>query len=203
MNNLSSLPSEFEVSFTIQAINEAARMSRRWYFWPLYVLRNPYGFGVIALLVFGGLYMADKSLLSSAPDISRASAGLLMAAGPTLLYWWLFRRNARKAADALTAINPLKLQFNAEGLQTTEKEARQISHRGPTLEAIGKEKRFFYCGKLSHRDIGPFLRKACHPIESIRSEQQSIHACLNWTEIFHIIRCLPTRNPKSLPLRPW
>lgn len=121
MTDRSSLTPEFEVSFTIRSANELARMSRRWYFWPLYVLRNLYSFALLALLVFGGLFIAVKSFLAPTPDPSRAAVGLVMAAGPSLFYWWVYRRNSRKATERLASINPVKLSFTPEGFHTTEK----------------------------------------------------------------------------------
>jgi hypothetical protein len=57
----------------------------------------------------------------SASDFGGAALGALLALGPFGLYWWLRRRDIRRANTRLEAINPLKLTFDMTGLNTTEK----------------------------------------------------------------------------------
>jgi len=118
---LSSDSSEFEVSFTTRSINEAERMCTSWYSWPLFMVENLYGIILIGMLIIGGLYALFTNLWGPSRDLSRAALGLLMAAGPTLAWWWNYRRESRKAVKALDALNPIKLRFTAEGLHTTER----------------------------------------------------------------------------------
>lgn len=44
-----------------------------------------------------------------------------MMAVPMLGFYWLRRRDRRKATEMLAAINPLKLTFTADGIHTQEK----------------------------------------------------------------------------------
>jgi len=112
---------DFEVWFTIQATDEAARMSRRWYYWPAFLLQNFYGLAIMAAILFGGCSLLIKSLLTSKPDLPRTALGMLMVAAPVAAFWWFRRRDLRKATEMLAAVNPLKLTFDAEGLHTSEK----------------------------------------------------------------------------------
>jgi YcxB-like protein len=112
---------QFEVRFTIEATDEAARMSRRWSYWPVFLVRNLYGLVIVAAIVFGGCSLLLKSLLSSKTDLPRAALGTALVAGPIAVFWWFRRRELRKATEMLAAINPLKLVFDAEGLHTLEK----------------------------------------------------------------------------------
>lgn len=112
---------DVEVWFTIQATNEAARMSRRWYYWPAFLFKNLYGLALMAAILFGGCSLLIKSLFASRPDLPRAALGLLLVAAPVMVFWWYRRRDLRTAGEMLAAINPLKLTFDAEGLHTCEK----------------------------------------------------------------------------------
>jgi hypothetical protein len=112
---------EFEVWFTIQATDEAARMSRRWHYWPIFFARNLYGLGIIAAVLYGGCSLLVKNLLASKPDLTRASLGLLLVVAPITAFCWFRRHEIGKATEELAAINPLRLTFDAAGIHTLEK----------------------------------------------------------------------------------
>jgi hypothetical protein len=116
---------KFEVWFTIEATDEAARMSRRWTYWPVFVVKNFYGIVLIALLLVGGGYRLVTSLFAPTPDLPHAAVGLLLTAIPIALFWWMRSRDIRTATEMLARINPLILTFDADGLHTLEKSGAQ------------------------------------------------------------------------------
>jgi hypothetical protein len=116
---------KFEVWFTIEATDEAARMSRRWTYWPAFAFKNLYGIALIALLLVGGCYRFVKSLFAPTPDLPHAAVGLLLMLTPIGLFWWLRCRDIRTAMEMLAKINPLILTFDADGLRTLEKSGAQ------------------------------------------------------------------------------
>jgi hypothetical protein len=71
--------------------------------------------------MFAGCVVLARSLFTSTPDPLRAAIGLAMLAGPILLFWWLRHRELQRAAEGLAAINPVKLRFTAQGIETIEK----------------------------------------------------------------------------------
>jgi hypothetical protein len=112
---------DFTVRFSIEATTEAARMSRGWSYWPLWLLRNFYGIAITILIIAAGCKFLWKGLSASTPDFGGAALGALMALGPFGLYWWLRRRDIRRANKLLEPLNPLRLTFDIAGLNTTEK----------------------------------------------------------------------------------
>ena len=56
-------PMEFEVSFTTQSLNEAARMARHWYYLPVFVVQHLQGLAIVAALVCAGIYVIVQSLV--------------------------------------------------------------------------------------------------------------------------------------------
>jgi hypothetical protein len=112
---------KFQVWFTIEASNEAARMSRGWTYWPAFVLRNLYGIGLVTVLMVGGGWTFVKSLFAPTPDLPHAAVGLLLMAVPTGGFWLFRSRDIRKATEMLAKMNPLILTFDASGLHTLEK----------------------------------------------------------------------------------
>jgi hypothetical protein len=112
---------DFTVRFSIQSTTEAARMSRGWSYWPAWLFRNLYGIALTILIIAAGCKFFWKGLSTSSPDFAGAALGALLALGPFGLYWWLRRRDIRRANPLLDAINPLKLTFDMAGLNTTEK----------------------------------------------------------------------------------
>ena len=113
---------EVEAWFTIEATDEAARMSKGLSYWPLFVVRNIQSFALVAVMLFGGSRLLMKGLFGSALDLSRAAMGLLLLALPVVGFWWSRRRDIRKATELLSAINPLRLMFDSEGIHTFEKD---------------------------------------------------------------------------------
>ena len=116
---------KFEVWFSIEATDEAARMVRGWTYWPIFVFKNFYGLGLIALLLVGGLWTMAKSLSASTPDFPHAGVGLLLIAIPVGVLWWLRFLDIRTATEMLAKINPLFLTFEANGLHTLERSGAQ------------------------------------------------------------------------------
>jgi hypothetical protein len=112
---------KFEVWFTIEATDEAARMSRGWTYWPAFVFKNLYGIGLMALLLVGGCWGLVKSLFAPTPDLPHAAGGLLLMVIPIGVFWWSRSRDIRTATEMLARINPLILTFDANGLHTLEK----------------------------------------------------------------------------------
>ena len=112
---------KFEVWFTIEATDEAARMVRGWTYWPAFVFKNLYGIGLIALLLVGGCWTLVKSLFAPAPDLPHAAVGLLLMVIPIGGFLWFRSRDIHTATEMLAKINPLILTFDANGLHTLEK----------------------------------------------------------------------------------
>jgi len=112
---------DVEVSFTSRSAREAERMLRKWYAWPLFLIRSIYGLAVIAALLFAGGSLFIRSLFSARIQVSGAILGLLMVLGPCAGYWWLRTREVRKVTAMLAAINPLRLTFDTNGVHTLEK----------------------------------------------------------------------------------
>lgn len=112
---------KFEVWFTIEATDEAARMARGWTYWPAFVFRNLYGIGLVTVLLIGGGWTFLKSLFAPAPDLPHATVGLLLMAAPIGGFLWFRSRDIRTATEMLAKMNPLILTFDADGLHTLEK----------------------------------------------------------------------------------
>jgi hypothetical protein len=110
-----------EVWFTRKAIDEAARMTRRWYYWPLFLIQVFYPMALVGLLVIGGGLALVKNLSSSQPDFPKASLQLLVIAAPIFAIWWLYVREVKKSGEDLARINPQRLEFGNDGLHTYEK----------------------------------------------------------------------------------
>jgi hypothetical protein len=112
---------DFEVLFTIDATNEAAQMSRSWTYWPRFVFQNLQGIVVVVALLIGGCVLLAENFFTRKPDLPKSGIGLLLVAAPIVVFWWLRRRDIRKATQMLAEINPLKLNFDSDGLHTFEK----------------------------------------------------------------------------------
>lgn len=115
-----------EVWYSIRAANEAGRMSRRWYYWPVFALQHFFGIATVgALMYFGGVGLV-RQFSSPKPDFPRVGLGLLLLAGPGLAFWWLYRRDVSKANREFAAINPQRVEFTQEGLRVFEKGGGEI-----------------------------------------------------------------------------
>lgn len=112
---------QFEVWFTLDATKEGGRMCRRWYYWPLFVVRNSYGFALIAVLLVNGVVLPRKSLLAPSLDLRGAGLASLLLALPAAGFLWYRNRDTRKANELLAGINPLSLTFQTDGLLSCEK----------------------------------------------------------------------------------
>ena len=112
---------QIEVWFTTQATDEAARMTARWYSWPLLLLGNIQGVALVAALLIGGCVIFVNGVFTAKPDLLRAALGIVMVVVPVAGFRWAVRSEARKAEKELAAINPQKLTFDADGLHTVEK----------------------------------------------------------------------------------
>jgi hypothetical protein len=96
-------------------------MLRRWYYWPVFVLKNLYGIVLIIAVMIAGGSLVARSLFGAKIAVLRALAGGALMVGPAAYFGWTYRRELRKEHDDLADLNPLKVRFAADGLHTSEK----------------------------------------------------------------------------------
>jgi hypothetical protein len=112
---------DVEVRFTIAATDEAARMVRRWYFWPLFVFQNLHGLAVVIAVLAIGAGLFAKGVAGPLDELWQAAVGAIVVAFVIVGFVWLHRRGKREAEEALDAVNPVKLTFTGDGLKLTDK----------------------------------------------------------------------------------
>lgn len=166
---------KFEVWFTIEASDEAARMSQGWKYWPGFVFKNLYGIGLMALLLVGGCWRLVKSLFAPTLDLPHADVGVLLMVIPIGVFWWLRSRDIRTATEMLAKINPLILTFDSNGLRTSEKSGAQNFMPWPAYDGFREGKKVILLRETEtqqYRVVGKQTVPA-EPVEQLRSAIRS------------------------------
>ena len=115
------MATDVEIWFTRETLKEAERMLRRWYDWPLLVAKNLYGIALVIAITAVGWRVAVQNLFSPQLAPLMGLTGIVLGLGPAAIFVWLYRREARKQAEELAALNPLRVAFAVDGLHTSEK----------------------------------------------------------------------------------
>jgi hypothetical protein len=165
----------FEVWFTIEAPDEAARMSRGWTYWPAFFFRNLNGIVLVAALLIAGFWTFVKSLLPPQPDLRHAAVGLLLMLIPVGGFWWFRSRDIRTATEVLAKMNPLILTFDASGLHTLEKSRARNFVPWASYDGFREGKRVFPLRETETQQYRVVAKKTVpsEAVEQLRSAARS------------------------------
>ncbi len=108
---------QFESVLRGRDLDEAAKLTRRWYYWPRFIFANLYFFILLALTIPGFFY----NLFRAEQNLEMALICFLIAAALSSYYVWLYRRNSRKRQESLDKLNPVRYSIESTGVVVTEK----------------------------------------------------------------------------------
>ena len=168
---------KFEVWFTIEATDEAARMSRGWTYWPTFVFKNLYGLVLVAVMLVGGCWRLVKSLFAPTPDLPHAAVGLLLMVIPVGVFWWFRSRHIRTATEMLAKINPLILTFDANGLHTLETSGAHNFMPWTGYDGFREGKRVILLRETKTQQYR-VVTKQTVPVETVEQLRSAIRSCL-------------------------
>jgi hypothetical protein len=113
---------QFEATLDRKMMAEAGKIVRRWYEWPLFVLRNLYGIGLLGLLIYAVLL----NLFSSDPHPDKAGYAAIVLAAFVGVGWWRVRRDSLKEKGSLDKINPVRFNIETDGVRITMRSGSAI-----------------------------------------------------------------------------
>lgn len=107
-------------AFTIDALDEAAGLNRRWHYWPLFLARNAYGFLIYVALHVIALGNVIKDLRSPTHSAVVLAAGTLGTCALTAFPIWLYVRYRRKREQLISKQGVMAISLSTEGLTIRE-----------------------------------------------------------------------------------
>ena len=112
---------EIECTFTVEALDEAARLNRRWYYWPLTVWRNLLPVLYYAAFLVIGIQFVVRNVRGETHHFQRALVGLLVVLALVVVPLWYFLRLYRKARAEVAELGPQKFTFTDTGISSIDK----------------------------------------------------------------------------------
>lgn len=116
---------EVKIAYSVQSIDEAAKITRRWFYWPRVLVQCAYGLllgAAICFVIAGYLTRA----LAHTHQASRALTGCLAAALFVSILAFFYRRVIAKRRKLLAAIGSAKLTVNRDGIGTVDEKGVKI-----------------------------------------------------------------------------
>ena len=161
---------EFTIRYSLESMNEAGRITRRWFYWPSLLLRGGYGLLLGVAVTFGVL----QALLHAwRPDLVVPIRYLwtLGAVILAIILGALYRREVKKHLKRIADIGSAQMTVSDEGIGTVD--AKGVRHFSPwsTYTQFEEGKKIFLLKLGAEKQYWPIPKDCLTELEaaSLRS----------------------------------